>query len=280
MPEFVTNARNSAILAAKRVLWKAMQVPVLFKVARLVAEEAAQFAHFAAVAEVGKDLDATLGGTVQRGPFAGMKYAGGVAVGSTLYPKLVGSYERELQPCIDEAIERGYRTIVDIGAAEGYYAIGLARAIPRARVFAFEANPVGAAALKAMAEANSVTDRVTVLGIATLANLEALPIEPPTLVVCDCEGCEHQVLDPQRVSWLTGADVVVEVHQAHGRNPRADLRDRFQATHDATMIEVRQRDSSLYPELNHLEPSHREAILFERTDLNGWIWFRAKRSAH
>ena len=266
-------------MVAKRMLWRAMRVPVLFKVARLVAEEGAQFAHFAAVAKVGKDLDATLGGTVQRGPFAGMKYVGGVVVGSTLYPKLVGSYERELQPCIDEAIGRGYRTIVDIGAAEGYYAIGLARAIPGARVFAFEANPAGASALHAMAQANGVSDRVTVLGIATLANLEALPIEPPTLVVCDCEGCEHQVLDPRRVSWLTGADVIVEVHQAHGRNPRAELRERFQATHDATMIEVRQRDSSLYPELDHLEPGHREAILFERTDLNGWIWFRAKRSA-
>ncbi|HSQ03998.1 MAG TPA: hypothetical protein VLN59_08185, partial [Burkholderiales bacterium] len=173
------------------MLWRAMRVPVLFKVARLVSEEGAQFAHFAAAAEVGKHLDLALGGTVRRGPFSGMVYPGRVAVGSTLYPKLLGSYERELQPCIDEAIARGYRTIVDIGAAEGYYAIGLARAIPRARVLAFEANPAGASALDAMAQANGVSDRVTVLGIATLANLEALPIEPPTLVVCDCEGCEH-----------------------------------------------------------------------------------------
>ncbi|HSQ32965.1 MAG TPA: FkbM family methyltransferase [Gemmatimonadaceae bacterium] len=274
----LTKARSSAILAAKRVLWKAMRVPVLFKLARLVAEEGAQFAHFAAVAEVGKELDSALGSTVRRGPFAGMTYPSRVTVGSTLYPKLLGSYERELQPCIDQAVARSYRTIVDIGAAEGYYAIGLARAIPGTRVFAFEANPAGAGALQAMAQANNVADRVNVLGTATIENLGALPVERPVLVVCDCEGCEHRLLDPVRVSWLRDADVIVEVHQLHGTNPRAELRERFEKTHEVSIVEVRRRDSSLYPELDRLDPSHREAILFERTDLNGWMWLRAKAS--
>jgi len=274
----LTKARNSAILGAKRVLWKAMRVPVLFKLARLVAEEGAQFAHFAAVAEVGKQLDSALGSTVRRGPFAGMTYPSRVTVGSTLYPKLLGSYERELQPCIEQAVARGYHTIVDIGAAEGYYAIGLARALRGTRVFAFEANPAGAGALQDMARANHVADCVSVLGAATVENLEQLPIEWPALVVCDCEGCEHRLLDPVRVSWLRNADIIVEVHQLHGINPRAELRQRFEKTHDVSIIEVRRRDSSLYPELDRLDPSQREAILFERTDLNGWMWLRAKAS--
>jgi len=65
------------------------------------------------------------------------------AVGSSFLPKLVGSYEAELHGVIEELIGRDYRTIIDIGSAEGYYVVGLARRCPAARIYAFDMDRLG-----------------------------------------------------------------------------------------------------------------------------------------
>src|SRR6266446_5569422 len=65
------------------------------------------------------------GGRVPKGPFAGMRYIDN-AFGSAYVPKLLGIYERELNDCIERACALSFPLIIDIGAAEGYYAIGMA----------------------------------------------------------------------------------------------------------------------------------------------------------
>ena len=64
--------------------------------------------------------------TVQTGPFAGMKYV--CQSTGALCPKLLGCYESELHPAIAKAISRQPKNIINVGCAEGYYAIGMARA--------------------------------------------------------------------------------------------------------------------------------------------------------
>src|SRR5262245_23148239 len=75
--------------------------------------------------------------TVASGPFQGMRYLR-FSHASAYIPKLLGIYERELAPCIKRAVEQRPRLVVDLGAAEGYYAIGMARRLPCAQVLAFE----------------------------------------------------------------------------------------------------------------------------------------------
>src|SRR5437660_11467263 len=74
---------------------------------------------------------------VRQGPFAGMRYIDR-AIGSAYLPKLLGTYECELAAIIEEVCARGPRLIIDLGAAEGYYAVGLALRNPQARVVGFE----------------------------------------------------------------------------------------------------------------------------------------------
>src|SRR5271166_5203781 len=71
--------------------------------------------------------------TVQAGPFRGMRYID-QSHSSSLIPKWLGLYERELHDCIEEAIASPFQTVLDIGAAEGYYAVGLALRMHDARV--------------------------------------------------------------------------------------------------------------------------------------------------
>src|ERR1041385_2176536 len=103
------------------------------------------------------------GNRVRLGPFAGMHYVSN-SVGSAYLPKLLGIYERELTEVLETECARQPGLIVDIGAAEGYYAVGLALRNPAARIIAFEQNPQGQVALCKMAILNGVADRLQIHG--------------------------------------------------------------------------------------------------------------------
>jgi hypothetical protein len=62
---------------------------------------------------------------VQSGPFVGMKYTHEAVVTRHSTPALLGVYERQLHPFLSRANLADI--VIDIGSAEGYYAVGLAR---------------------------------------------------------------------------------------------------------------------------------------------------------
>jgi predicted O-methyltransferase YrrM len=117
-----------------------------------------------------------------------------LSVGSCFIPKLLGTYERELAPKIELICEKQPGLVVDLGAAEGYYAIGLALRIPQARVVAFELDETGQTALWAMAELNGIGGRLSVRGRCEPQDLSAaLAGESSPVVVCDVEGDEEKL---------------------------------------------------------------------------------------
>ncbi len=79
-------------------------------------------------------LDNTLtardGTGVLDGPFKGMAYPVRAAEGARA-ARVLGAYEAGLEPVIETIIRRAYATVIDIGCAEGYYAVGLARRMPQ-----------------------------------------------------------------------------------------------------------------------------------------------------
>jgi hypothetical protein len=80
------------------------------------------------------------GCTLLGGPFRGMKYSRDSLLSRNGIPILFGSYELELHTVIEEAIAKRFERIIDIGCAEGYYAVGLARRTG-AIVYAFDCDP-------------------------------------------------------------------------------------------------------------------------------------------
>ena len=76
-------------------------------------------------------------GCVYGGPFKGMKYIDR-SYCSALMHKLIGVYELEIQPQVERACHAAIDGIIDIGAAEGYYAAGFALRCPSTPVVAFE----------------------------------------------------------------------------------------------------------------------------------------------
>lgn len=188
------------------------------------------------------------GGRVDKGPFAGMKYIHG-AVGSAYVPKLLGIYERELNPRIEQACALNFPLIVDIGAAEGYYAVGLARRNPNARIIAFEMEQKGQDALKEMANLNDVASRVQIRGKCELANLRAaLQTAERSLIICDVEGDEQTLLDPEAIPELCCTHLLVEMHDFIHPGITERITERFKRTHEIQAIwqEIRSRSDLPY----------------------------------
>jgi hypothetical protein len=148
------------------------------------------------------------------GPFAGMKYINTSAFGP-ISPKWLGSYEWEIQDLIGQFCVSGYETIVNVGSAEGYYAVGFAWRSRNSRVIAYDIDPFARRATRRLAAINGVTDRVAMRTSCHWSDLDRLP-QTKTLLFVDIEGAEIEFLDPHHCSSLKGFDILVEVHEKPG----------------------------------------------------------------
>jgi hypothetical protein len=190
------------------------------------------------------------GRTVRSGPFAGVHYLHDAVSGGYI-PKLLGIYERELHPVIASLPQHDIRSVINIGASDGYYAVGLARCLPAARVVAFEMEPRGQDFVRRIADNNDVGDRVTVYGRCDLPDLQsaAAGLERP-LVICDVEGYEDVLLDPENVPALHSAWILVELHDGKNPNVSDRIRARFEKSHQIETILQTKRTAADFPFAN------------------------------
>jgi hypothetical protein len=137
---------------------------------------------------------------------------------------------------------------VNVGAGEGYYVVGLARAIPGARIVAFEDNAQRRDLVAKMAAHNGVAERVEVHGRCEADDLQVAVEQPgECLLVMDVEGAEIVLLDPAVAPGLERCAILVEIHDFVDQNLSATIRSRFEATHDIVEIEQRARTLADFP---------------------------------
>ena len=203
------------------------------------------------------------GFAVEDGPMKGLRYPSDLAIGiADLVPKLVGAYELEIHDALREWIASDSAQLIDIGSAEGYYAVGLAVAKPSAHITAFELEDQTREALRAVAVLNGVEERIDFRGAATLAELQALDPRGG-LVICDCEGAELELLDPVAVPWLRQVPIIVELHDFIDDRVTQTLLERFSASHDIALIDEVRRDGTGWELLSVLDPRDRADALNE-----------------
>ena len=150
--------------------------------------------------------------TVMAGPFQGLKYPFMKSCCSTLPPKLLGTYEAELQPYFLRWKSVNFSQIIDIGAAEGYYAVGLARMFPDATVTAYDTSEEARNLTAELAEANETKPRTTICGLCTREVLLDQDFSGKTLIVCDCEGYELTLFDEELANHLKKCHLIIELH--------------------------------------------------------------------
>ena len=217
--------------------------------------------------------------TVRSGPFEGMRL---VAQESwvRISSYLLGSYERELHPALEQLLAEQYDTVVDVGCAEGYYAVGLARRLPTATVHAFDTDERARSICSRMATVNDVAARVIVGGTCDPAQLDEL-LTRRTLVFVDCEGCETHLLDPNQAPGLVDADLIVELHDFIDPRISERILGRFAPTHDVEIVETTSRSADDYAELAEESAATRFLALWEGRPTEPhpmqWAILRARR---
>jgi hypothetical protein len=175
------------------------------------------------------------GTVVGSGPLQGLDFLPQSAEGCHI-AKLLGCYEQPLQPYIEGAINANYPLVLNIGCAEGYYAVGFARRMPATRVLAFDVNITAQNTCQALAAKNHVQDRVQVGALFKPEDFSTHSGQR-VLVLCDIEGGERDLLDPVKSPALANMDLIVESHECLIPGVTRLLLDRFTPTHTITMVE-------------------------------------------
>jgi hypothetical protein len=212
--------------------------------------------------------------TVHGGPFAGMRYVDR-AVGPVLnlIPRLLGAYERELHRPLERAIAARPLTVVNVGSADGYYAVGLARRLPGSTVLAFETDPFLRSLCTEMARANGVVEQLTLRSRCSAADLARLPAGE-AFVLVDCEGCEGELLHVDAAPLLARSTVLVELHDFIDPGVGEEIAARFAPTHSVSWMDPEPREAAQYHHLAALARDDRELAIREaRTRAVRWALF-------
>jgi hypothetical protein len=222
----------------------------------------------------------TLGDCVRAGPFVGMQITDGPD--GFGFMKLIGTYEAELHPVIEKLIELArYETVVNVGCAEGFYAVGLALRLPSVRVYAFDILKQARQLCAHNADQNGVGDRVKVGGACKCSDLASLVLPgKSTLIVMDCEGAEKDLLRPDLIPGLLDADILVECHDFLDDSITPEILERFRQSHDMSLIDEQPREFPNLCGMQGLSAIDKAVAIFEsRAAPMHWVVLRSRAHA-
>lgn len=174
--------------------------------------------------------------TVLYGPFKGMRYAQSKSFGSSLMPKLLGSYEAILHPTIYDFLQTRYKRIINIGCGEGYYAVGLAIIFKDINVEAYDIHSQATELTNANAEINGVQNLVNIKNTSFDFNNQKKLFEERLLIVCDIEGGELNLFDTENIKNLLKSDLIIELHDFVDNKIKPHIVQIFSATHAIEIV--------------------------------------------
>ena len=190
--------------------------------------------------------------SVLQGPFEGLKYPHIDITEATLVPKIAGSYESQLNNIVEEIIKKGYSNIIDVGCAEGYYAVGFAKRMPATTIHAYDINKKDLEFCSLMAKENGVSN-IRFGSFCSPQTLLDFVSAGRTLVFCDAEGYELELFTPEVISKLRNTDILVELHDTVNPQLSTILKSRFVNTHRIEIVNNRQTDlTRFFPKLAKL----------------------------
>jgi len=152
-------------------------------------------------------------GTVSQGLLKGLQLNKDTWWGkSDLGAQCLGLYEKEILDFI--SAQSPFDTFLDIGAADGYYAVGLLHAKMAKKAICFEISEEGQRAINENWLRNEKPGELEVHGEANEKSIASVAsnLTDKTLVLIDIEGFEFQLLSKEVISALRKCTVIIEIH--------------------------------------------------------------------
>ncbi len=228
-------------------------------------------------AKINNYLDAT----VSYGPFKGLKLAPEIWWGKgDRASMLLGLYEKELLDKITNVPER-FNKFLDIGAADGYYAIGVLVNGMFSKSVCYESSAKGRDVIQRNATLNGVQDKIIINGEADEHFYQRLQSDllENTVVLIDIEGAEFKLLSDEALESLRKNILIVELHTA---SPFSDsdaekLKKRASRYFNVSQFTTGSRDLSNYPFLKDYSDTDRWLICSEgRRYQMSWLYLEPK----
>lgn len=212
---------------------------------------------------------------VHSGPFKGMSYIDS-SNGSTFVPKILGSYEKELHTIVEKIIESEYTNYVDIGCAEGYYAVGFAyrlRSNQNVKIFAYDTNENALHNLNKMARLNGIENKIVSKPLFDYQEFEHFKGEG-TFIMCDIEGDELNLINVVLAPEFLNCDLLVEVHDGGVRRKeiKEHLKRSFEKTHNIQIIDFRAKGLEDYNYIKWIPSKSKRIELLDEKRKYGLEW--------
>tara|TARA_Y100001968_G_scaffold66625_1_gene57476 strand:- start:240 stop:1073 length:834 start_codon:yes stop_codon:yes gene_type:complete len=164
---------------------------------------------------VSLELFNILNGTVKYGPFKGLRLTQDTWWGQLdLGSQCLGLYEKEILEFIKNIEEGQFTNFIDIGAADGYYAVGILSTGKIQRSICFEKTDEGREAIRTNWKKNGSIGQLVVKGKANIKSIGTLTkydLEK-SLILIDIEGGEFDLLSNDILYKFRHSKILLEIH--------------------------------------------------------------------
>jgi hypothetical protein len=143
----------------------------------------------------------------------------------------------EITDYILSAIKDKYEQVIDIGCAEGYYAVGLALKIEKTIVYAYDIDSEARKLTVEMANINNVSKKVLVRKSIKSSSFSEFDLTKKTLIICDIEGAERLIFNSSNIKLFKNCFLIIETHDWLDINISTDLENLFSPTHNVKTIQ-------------------------------------------
>lgn len=220
---------------------------------------------------------------VKHGPFKGLKYPDYTSYGSTIFPKIIGCYENEIAGVFNNFSEKNYSEIIDIGCAEGYYAVGMAMKMPDAMIYAYDIDENSRSYCQQLAQLNGVVDKIEIRSECSENELAVFSFTVKGFILCDCEGYEKYLFTEHSAKNLANCDLLIETHDFIDIDISGHIKSVFSNTHQLTIIksvdDIEKARTYDFPETSNLDLKIKKEIFREgRPAIMEWYFLESKNS--
>jgi len=227
--------------------------------------------------EISKKVLLIFNSKVSYGPFKGLKLDSETWWGTGSKASMIlGLYEQEILLSITSCPSK-YKYFINIGAANGYYAIGLVKNNFFAKSYCFELSEIGRVVIKKNAKLNNVESRLSIFGKANKNFYLKIPLDQLTksVILIDVEGFEFELFSYDNLKALSQSIIYIEIHDFFYKNGVARLSNLKKMLKNFFYLQeftTTSRDLSVFPELNNFTDNERWLLCSEgRPMLMRWI---------
>ena len=222
------------------------------------------------------------GHQVAYGTFKGMKLSKNTYWSKNdIITHILGVYEKHVLKKIIEFSKKGNYPFIDIGAADGYFAIGMAFSEIFNKIYAFEIDERGRKSLNRNIGNNLCKDKVVVDIEANFETLkEIVDKNKSAVILIDIEGSEFDLLDNKLLRLLSNCYIVCELHpalSANGFEKQNMLINNAKAFFDVSIIQRESYCPNKFSELNEFTDEERLIAFGEGRENNmNWLILEPK----